>query len=96
MLEAFALRLATMLFHMAGQETDMLFGVAGEISNLQRMFSDLSTILVDAERNHICGGNGAVGNWVSELRDVMYDMDNILGKWQIMQRGERDLRHHPC
>ncbi|CAL4935325.1 unnamed protein product [Urochloa decumbens] len=88
MLEAFALRLAAMLFHVARQETDMLFGVPGEISNLQRMFSDLSTILVYAERNHICGGNGAVGNWVSELRDAMYDMDNILDKWQIMQWGE--------
>ncbi|CAL4943810.1 unnamed protein product [Urochloa decumbens] len=88
MLEAFALRLAAMLFHTARQETDMLFGVPREISNLQRMFSDLSTILVYAERNHICRGNGAVGNWVSELRDAMYDMDNILDKWQIMQWGE--------
>ncbi|CAN6281852.1 unnamed protein product [Urochloa humidicola] len=88
MLEAFALRLAAMLFDMARQETGMLLGVPGEISKLQRMFSDLSSILVDAERNHICGGNGAVRNWVSELQDAMYDMDNVLDKWQIMQWGE--------
>ncbi|CAL4926748.1 unnamed protein product [Urochloa decumbens] len=88
MLEAFALRLAAMLFHMARQETDTLLGVPGGISNLQRLFSDLSTILVDAERNQICGDNGALGNWVSELRDAMYDMDNILDKWQIMYWGE--------
>ncbi|OEL35266.1 hypothetical protein BAE44_0003713 [Dichanthelium oligosanthes] len=62
MLEALALRLAAMLFHMGRQETDMLLGVPGEISKLQRMFSGLSSILVDAERNHICDGNAAVGN----------------------------------
>ncbi|PAN45622.1 hypothetical protein PAHAL_9G131100 [Panicum hallii] len=89
MLEAFALRLAAMLFHMARQETDMLLGVPGEISKLQRIFSDLSRILVDAERNHICNNNATVGNWVSELRDAMYDMDNVLDKWQILQWGKK-------
>jgi len=88
MLEAFALRLAAMLFHMARQETDILLGVPGEISKLQRMFSDLSRILIDAERNHICNGNATVGSWVSELRDAMYDMDNVLDKWQILQWGK--------
>lgn len=85
MLEAFALRLAAMLFHIVRQETDILLGVPGEINKLQRMFSDLSSILVDAERNHIFNDNAIVRNWVSELRDAMYDMDNVIDKWQILQ-----------
>ncbi|KAK8444415.1 hypothetical protein SEVIR_9G132700v4 [Setaria viridis] len=85
MLEAFALRLAAMLFHIVRQETDILLGVPGEISKLQRIFSDLSSILVDAERNLIFNGNATLGNWVSELRDAMYDMDNVIDKWQILQ-----------
>lgn len=85
MLEAFALRLAAMLFHIVRQETDILLGVPGEIGKLQRIFSDLSSILVDAERNHIFNGNATLGNWVSELRDAMYDMDNVIDKWQILQ-----------
>jgi hypothetical protein len=85
MLDAFALRLAAMLFHIVRQETDLLLGVPGEISKLQRMFSDLSSILVDAERKHIFNNNAIVRNWVSELRDAMYDMDNVIDKWQILQ-----------
>ncbi|CAN6318629.1 unnamed protein product [Urochloa humidicola] len=84
-LDAFAPRLAGILAGMV-KELEMLLGVPGEITKLKMTLDDISSILGDAERRRI--RDSAVERWVRELKDVMYDADDILDLCQIMEGGE--------
>jgi hypothetical protein len=85
-LDAFASKLVDILTGMAKDEVEMLLGVPGEITKLKTTLGDLSSILADAERRRI--RDSAAGRWVRELKDVMYDADDILDLCQIMEGGE--------
>ncbi|CAL4918460.1 unnamed protein product [Urochloa decumbens] len=85
-LDAFASKLADILMGMAKEEVEMLLGVPGEITKLETTLGDISSILGDAERRRI--RDSAVERWVRELKDVMYDADDILDLCQIMEGGE--------
>ncbi|KAL6894466.1 hypothetical protein ACP4OV_008564 [Aristida adscensionis] len=86
-LDAFASKLVDTLAGMAKEEVEMLLGVPGEITKLETTLGDLSSILGDAERRRI--RDSAVDRWVRELKDVMYDADDILDLCQIIE-GEVD------
>ncbi|CAN6309789.1 unnamed protein product [Urochloa humidicola] len=85
-LDAFASKLAGILAGMAKEEVEMLLGVPGEITKLETTLGDISSILGDAERRRI--RDSAVERWVRELKDVMYDADDILDLCHIMEGGE--------
>ncbi|CAL4935320.1 unnamed protein product [Urochloa decumbens] len=85
-LDAFASKLAGILAGMAKEEVEMLLGVPGEITKLETTLGDISSILGDAERRRI--RDSAVERWVRDLKDVMYDADDILDLCQIMEGGE--------
>ncbi|XP_062213650.1 putative disease resistance RPP13-like protein 1 [Phragmites australis] len=84
-LDAFASKLADILVGMAKAEVEMLLGVPGEITKLETTLGDLSSILADADRRRI--RDSAAERWVRELKDVMYDADDILDLCQIMEGG---------
>ncbi|TVU45628.1 hypothetical protein EJB05_05119 [Eragrostis curvula] len=85
--DAFASKLVDILAGMAKEEVEMLLGVPGEITKLETTLGDLSSILGDAERRRI--RDKSTERWVRELKDVMYDADDILDLCQIME-GEQD------
>ncbi|CAL4918457.1 unnamed protein product [Urochloa decumbens] len=85
-LDAFASKLTDILMGMAKEEVEMLLGVPGEITKLETTLGDLSSILGDAERRRI--RDSAVERWVRELKNVMYDADDILDLCRIMEGGE--------
>ncbi|KAK3149690.1 hypothetical protein QOZ80_3AG0220980 [Eleusine coracana subsp. coracana] len=85
-LGAFASKLAFIMMGMAKEKVEMLLGVPGEITKLQTTMGDLSRILADADRTRIQGS--ATEGWVRELKDAMYDADDILDLCQIMECGE--------
>ncbi|CAN6318632.1 unnamed protein product [Urochloa humidicola] len=85
-LDSFPSKLADILMGMAKEEVEMLLGVPGEITKLETTLGDISSILGDAERRRI--RDSAVERWVRELKDVMYDADDILDPCQIMEGGE--------
>ncbi|WVZ49350.1 hypothetical protein U9M48_000717 [Paspalum notatum var. saurae] len=85
-LDAFASKLAGILAGMAKDEVEMLLGVPGEITKLQTTLGDLSSILADADRKRV--QDSTAERWVRELKDAMYDADDILDLCQIMECGE--------
>ncbi|KAJ3679544.1 hypothetical protein LUZ60_017555 [Juncus effusus] len=76
------------LLTMVHDEYSVLFGVPGELDNLSRMISDIRCFLSDAERKQ--SESKAIGHWIMELKDLMYDTDDILELCQI----KADERHH--
>ncbi|BAH92322.1 hypothetical protein OsI_13086 [Oryza sativa Indica Group] len=85
-LEAFAAKLANVLVGMAKEEVETLLGVPGAIAKLETTLADLSSILADADRRRI--HDPGVERWVRELKDAMYDADDILDLFRAMEGGE--------
>nr|XP_019705695.1 putative disease resistance protein RGA3 [Elaeis guineensis] len=75
-LDAFVSRFAELLVELVEKEVDMLLGVPGEIKKLQNKLRMISKVLADAERRRI--NDGAIDDWLKQLKDVMYDADDIL------------------
>ncbi|XP_052146323.1 putative disease resistance RPP13-like protein 1 [Oryza glaberrima] len=84
--EAFAAKLANVLVGMAKEEVETLLGVPGAIAKLETTLADLSSILADADRRRI--DDPGVERWVRELKDAMYDADDILDLFRAMEGGE--------
>ncbi|XP_008775257.2 putative disease resistance protein RGA3 [Phoenix dactylifera] len=80
-LDAFVTRFAELLADLASKEIDMLLGVPGEIKNLENKLRMISKVLADAERRRI--SEGAIDDWLKQLKDVMYDADDILDLCRI-------------
>ena len=95
-LDAFAAKLAIILAGMAKTELEMLLGVPGEITKLEATLGDLSRITADAERRRIHNPDSGAEEWVGELKDVMYDADNILDLCQIMEGEDASKAPSGC
>uniref|UniRef100_A0A804IHI3 Disease resistance N-terminal domain-containing protein n=1 Tax=Musa acuminata subsp. malaccensis TaxID=214687 RepID=A0A804IHI3_MUSAM len=68
------------LMDMAKEKVDLWLGVPGEIQNLQSTLRNIQSVLRDAEKRRI--EDKAVNDWLMELKDVMYDADDVLDEWR--------------
>jgi len=84
LLDELASKLVGILAGMVKEEVEMLLGVPGEMTKLETTLRDLSRILADAERRRIRDRNSATEGWVKELKDAMYDADDVLDLCQLM------------
>ncbi|XP_065000214.1 disease resistance protein RGA2-like [Musa acuminata AAA Group] len=80
-LDAFISGLAGTLKDMAKEEVDLLLGVPGEIQKLQRSLRNIHSVLRDAEKRRI--EDEDVNDWLMELKDVMYDADDLLDECRM-------------
>lgn len=79
---------------MATGKVEKLLGVPGEITKLETTLGDLRCYLVDADNRRSL--EEAVKRWVRELKDVMYDADDILDLCQLVEdEGYDDARTNP-
>ncbi|EHA8591461.1 putative disease resistance protein RGA4 [Cocos nucifera] len=69
----------------------MMLGVKDEIKKLQRRMERISGFLESAERKR--HEDRHINNWVVELKDVMYDADDIIDRCMIESRIL--LENHP-
>lgn len=69
---------------------DMLLGVPGDVEKLEAILEDLSNVLGDAEWKRI--SDTAVDGRVRELKDIMYDADDVLDQWLMAGRSSRGPR----
>ncbi|KQJ87292.1 disease resistance RPP13-like protein 4 isoform X3 [Brachypodium distachyon] len=61
---------------LATDEAVLILGVKQELTELQRRMKQIQCFVSDAEQRSI--QESAVSNWLGELRDAMYDADNII------------------
>jgi len=88
LLDEFASKLVGILAGMVKEEVEMILGVPGEMTKLETTLRDLSRILADAERRRIRDRDSATEGWVKELKDAMYDADDVLDLCQLMDGGD--------
>ncbi|THU62350.1 hypothetical protein C4D60_Mb01t04220 [Musa balbisiana] len=80
-LDSFISGLVRTLMDMAKEEVDLLLGVPGEIQKLQRTLRNIHSVLRVAEKRRI--EDEDVNNWLMELKDVMYDVDDLLDECRM-------------
>ncbi|XP_066396488.1 putative disease resistance protein RGA4 [Miscanthus floridulus] len=84
-LDAFVPMLGRMVADAVKERLDMLLGVPGEMERLEVTLEDLVNVLGDAEMKRIT--DTAVDAWVRELKDVMYDADDVLDQRRMEACG---------
>ncbi|XP_062076921.1 putative disease resistance protein RGA1 [Humulus lupulus] len=72
-------QLCSISYEQAKQEVRLVMGVDGEVENLRRNLEAIQTVLKDAEKRKM--KEDAVRLWLDELKDVSYDMDDVLDEW---------------
>ncbi|KAK8934559.1 putative disease resistance protein RGA1 [Platanthera zijinensis] len=75
-LDAFVGKLLERLASFVEEKTVMVLGVEDELKRLQRRLARIQIVLEDAERRSL--EDSAINNWVNELKDAMYDADDII------------------
>ncbi|KAJ4807495.1 NBS-LRR-like resistance protein [Rhynchospora pubera] len=93
-LDAFLGNFKEMLTKMAEEEVGMLLGVPEEIEKLGRTVGYIQCLLSDAETKQTEGSanSKSIERWLLELKDAMYDADDIIDLCQI-KAEERSERH---
>ncbi|PON99914.1 NB-ARC domain containing protein, partial [Trema orientale] len=72
-------QLCSIIYEQANQEVKLVVGVEDEIENLRRNLEAIQAVLKDAEKRKM--KEDGVRIWLDELKDVSYDMDDVLDKW---------------
>ena len=67
---------AKKLQDMISEEAILILGVKEELKELKRTMNQIQCFLNDAEQRRI--EESAVNNWLSELKDAMYEADDII------------------
>ncbi|KAH7660097.1 P-loop containing nucleoside triphosphate hydrolase protein [Dioscorea alata] len=92
-LDAFAETLVDRLAKVMEEKAIMVCGVKTELQKLQRRMEKIGNVLKDAEKRRI--QEETVKRWVDDLKDVMYDADDIIDLCMIQGAGLLQDDHSP-
>ncbi|KAH7660093.1 P-loop containing nucleoside triphosphate hydrolase protein [Dioscorea alata] len=91
--DAFAGKLVERLANVIEEKAIMVLGVKDELQRLRRRMERIARVLKDAEKRRI--QDETVKGWVDELKDLMYDADDIIDLCMIQGTGLLlDVDHH--
>ncbi|XP_058106800.1 putative disease resistance protein RGA3 [Magnolia sinica] len=69
-------------------EVASLLGVTKELRKLSSAFTSIKAVLEDAETRHL--KEQSVKDWLKKLKDVAYDIDDILDEWMTESLPSQD------
>ncbi|KAJ6748143.1 DISEASE RESISTANCE PROTEIN RP [Salix purpurea] len=72
-------RFTMVLFQQVQEEVNIVQGVKKQADKLKSNLIDIQSVLEDAERKQV--KEKAVRVWLDKLKDVCYDMDDVLDEW---------------
>ncbi|XP_058108849.1 putative disease resistance protein RGA3 [Magnolia sinica] len=78
-------------------EVALLVGVTKELRKLSSAFTAIKAVLEDAETRRL--KETSVKDWLQKLKDVAYDIDDILDEWAteaLKSQGDEDDQSHCC
>ncbi|OMO69068.1 Disease resistance protein [Corchorus olitorius] len=73
------LQLTTITIENAKQKVKLVTGVENEVEKLKSNFEAIQDVLEDAEEKQIVEKN--VNRWLHKLKDVSYDIEDVLDEW---------------
>ncbi|KAK8992783.1 hypothetical protein V6N11_048853 [Hibiscus sabdariffa] len=81
------------------QNVELALALEEEIGKLTVHFQDIQSVLQDAESKQVKDGN--VRNWLKKLKDVAYDVDDVLDEWKSaklkpkLEKEEKEVEDFP-
>ena len=63
------------------QEVRLVVGFRKEVAALTTKFQNVKAVLADAEKRQL--KDDGVRDWISKLKDLSYDMDDVVDEWSI-------------
>ncbi|KAJ3680528.1 hypothetical protein LUZ60_016806 [Juncus effusus] len=85
----FLAKLVEEAYGLLKDEVVLLSGAASEIGRLQDSFRSMQLVMADADRRRI--EEGAVNKWLMDLKDLMYDADDILDECRVKAEKHKAL-----
>ncbi|XP_078149398.1 putative disease resistance protein RGA3 [Carex rostrata] len=87
-------KFSDLLMEMVRDEVGMLLDIPGQIEKLGKTVGDIQCVLADAERRQSKGS--AIERWLIQLKDVMYDADEVIDLYQIKAEDPATSSSHGC
>uniref|UniRef100_A0A6N2MM56 NB-ARC domain-containing protein n=1 Tax=Salix viminalis TaxID=40686 RepID=A0A6N2MM56_SALVM len=83
------------------EEVSLVVGVKKQVDKLKSNLTDIRSVLEDAERKQV--KDKAIRVWLDKLKDVCYDMDDVLDEWstailtwKMDEENTRSLKKMRC
>ncbi|GKV28590.1 hypothetical protein SLEP1_g37613 [Rubroshorea leprosula] len=81
MAEAIVSRVLEELSSVLKEEVSRIINVCGDLEKLASNFQAIKAVLEDAERQQLEKGKASVRDWLNKLKEVSYDIENVLDEW---------------
>uniref|UniRef100_A0A6N2NKA5 AAA+ ATPase domain-containing protein n=1 Tax=Salix viminalis TaxID=40686 RepID=A0A6N2NKA5_SALVM len=72
-------QLSSIIAQKVQKEVGLVAGVKNEVPKLERKFKAIKAVLADAEQRQLT--EEPIKDWIDQLKDVSYDMDDVLDEW---------------
>ncbi|KAF9661949.1 hypothetical protein SADUNF_Sadunf18G0002300 [Salix dunnii] len=72
-------QLSSIIAQKVQKEVGLVAGVKNEVRKLESNFQAIQAVLADAEQRQL--KEGSIKRWMGQLKDVSYDMDDVLDEW---------------
>ncbi|KAJ6856122.1 disease resistance protein RGA3 [Populus alba x Populus x berolinensis] len=87
-------QLRSIIIQEVGQEVRLVVGVKNEVEKLTNSFRAIQAVLANAEERQL--EDGYVKLWLDQLKDVSYDMDDVLDEWgTTIAKSQSKVHEHP-
>ncbi|XP_061956072.1 putative disease resistance protein RGA3 [Populus nigra] len=89
-------QLSAVVAQQVQEEVNLVWGVQKQLGKLKSNLLSIQSVLEDADRKQV--KDKAVRDWVYKLKDVCYDVDDVLDEWSTaidrwkMEEGEENTR----
>ncbi|KAJ6892244.1 disease resistance protein RGA3 isoform X6 [Populus alba x Populus x berolinensis] len=89
-------QLSAVVAQQVQEEVNLVVGVKKQVDKLKSNLLSIQSVLEDADRKQV--KDKAVRDWVDKLKDVCYDMDDVLDEWSTailrwkMEEAEENTR----
>ncbi|CAN6583384.1 unnamed protein product [Malus baccata var. baccata] len=87
-------QLAEVTYQHVGQEVNLVLNAEKDVKEFEAKLKAISAVLEDAELRQV--KEASVRNWLEELTEVSYKMDNVLDEWNteiLKQEVEKQEEH---
>ncbi|XP_011003024.1 PREDICTED: putative disease resistance protein RGA3 [Populus euphratica] len=87
-------QLRSIIIQEVGQEVRLVVGVKNEVERLTSSFRAIQAVLANAEERQL--EDGYVKLWLDQLKEVSYDMDDVLDEWgTAIAKSQSKVHEHP-
>ncbi|KAL9338593.1 hypothetical protein Peur_067608 [Populus x canadensis] len=87
-------QLSSIIIQEVQREVRLVVGVENEVKKLTSNFQAIQAVFADAEERQL--KDQLVKHWLDQLKDVSYDMDDVLDEWGTeIAKSQSKVKEHP-